>query len=203
MALQIGSTNEPHRSKGRLSRATGWTIGLAILLPIFTHVARADEAPKVLRLEQKLVHGEFMVIGEAEQVTLPEYKVTWPARIDTGATTTSVHAVDIEMFERDGAPWVRFKISDADAKEVIETEKKVVRIAQIKKRGGEEATQERPVVTMDVRIGKVDQRIDVNLTDRRDFEFPILIGRNFLDGIALVDVSRSYIQEPQKSEKSE
>ncbi|MCV6596615.1 MAG: RimK/LysX family protein [Mangrovicoccus sp.] len=154
----------------------------------------AEDAPKVLRLEENLAHGELQVIGEAENVHLPEFNVTWPARIDTGATTTSIHATKIEDFERDGNPWVRFHITNDEAGIDIEAQRKVARIAKIKKRGDEDY-HERYVVVMDLKIGDVERRIEVNLADRTGFEFPVLIGRNYLEDTALVDVSRAYIQD--------
>ena len=36
------------------------------------------------------------------------YALEYPARIDSGATTTSMHAESIKSFERDGQRWVRF-----------------------------------------------------------------------------------------------
>ncbi|TCL08770.1 hypothetical protein BXY66_0808 [Shimia isoporae] len=152
----------------------------------------ADEVPKVVRLEDKLEVGDLLVIGEAEMFSLPELDSVWPARIDSGATTTSLHAVDIEEFERDGKPWVRFVARNEELDKSIEMERPVVRVAFITRRGGE-PDQRRPVVEMALQVGPLVQTVEVNLTDRTDFTFPLLIGRNFLSGVTLIDVSRAYL----------
>jgi hypothetical protein len=43
-----------------------------------------------------------------------------------------------------------------------------------------------------VTLGKTRSRIDVNLTNRSNFEYPMLIGRNFLTDSLIVDVSRHH-----------
>jgi len=51
-------------------------------------------------------------------------------------------------------------------------------------------------------LGSISQHILVTLNDRERFDFPVLIGRNFLRGTAVVDVDRAYSVEPviEKSE---
>ena len=41
-------------------------------------------------------------------------------------------------------------------------------------------------------VGAIRSKIDVNLSDRTDFEYPLLIGRNFLMDNMIVDVSRHH-----------
>jgi hypothetical protein len=41
-------------------------------------------------------------------------------------------------------------------------------------------------------LGQILSKIDVNLSDRTDFEYPLLIGRNFLMDNMIVDVSRHH-----------
>jgi hypothetical protein len=176
----------------------GKIIGIGALL-LATPLAASD-VPRVLRLEDKLEVGDMLVIGEAELVGLPEIDAIWRARIDSGATTTSVHAVDIEQFERDGEPWVRFALRNEKLDTQVALERPVTRIAQIQRRGTDEM-QKRPVVELDVSIGDLVTRIEVNLTDRTHFEFPVLIGRNFLSGQTLIDVSRAYLHGNPKKER--
>ena len=98
------------------------------------------------------------------------------------------------VYERDGDPWVRFVIRNDDTDETFPLEAPVAGVAKIKKRGQEGFT-ERPAVAMDLVMGDVTKRIDVNLADRTGFEFPLLIGRDFLAGFAIVDVTLSYTQD--------
>lgn len=133
-----------------------------------------------------------IVLGEAEIVYLEPADIKMQARIDTGATTSSLHAENIERFERDGERWVRFQTRRKEGEEPIPMELPVTRRLKIKTTN--ESQDSRPVVEVNVRIGKHTERIEVSLVDRLHYEFPLLIGRNFLKGIAVVDVSRAYTQ---------
>jgi hypothetical protein len=138
--------------------------------------------------------GEKVTIGEAEHIGVPLVGAVFKARIDTGATTTSIFATDIEEFERDGKSWVRFVVRNDDSGDKFPLEAPVARVVEIKKRGQEGFTR-RPAVAMDLVMGEMTKKVKVNLADRSGFEFPLLIGRDFLSGLAIVDVTLSYTQE--------
>src|SRR5699024_1514077 len=73
------------------------------------------------------------VLGLHEYVQIPELEVTLKAKMDTGATTSALSAGDIERFEKNGDPWVRFRIlADGQGKRVYELP--VVRTSRIKRR---------------------------------------------------------------------
>jgi len=126
------------------------------------------------------------IFGEAEHVTIPKYNITLKARIDTGATTTSINAENETVIERDGKKWVKFTIGGANI------ELPVVRTVSIKQHGKDPLT--RYCVKLTLTIGSVSEITEVTLADRSDFEFPILIGRNFLKDRAMVDVSYKFVE---------
>lgn len=132
-----------------------------------------------------------MIVGAVENVRLSPSDMTYKARIDTGATGSSIHASDIVRFERDGESWVRFSL-EAAADEPVVLERKVVR--NIRVRQAElEIAERRTVVLMTVTLGSLSQQLEMSLTDRSAMGFPVLIGRNFLRNTAIVDVSQEMI----------
>ncbi len=67
--------------------------------------------------------GNMQVIGQAEYVTVQPAGVRYRARIDSGATTCSMSALDIKRFERDGEKWVRFRLPIPSEEEGEELQK--------------------------------------------------------------------------------
>src|SRR5690606_10228191 len=138
------------------------------------------------------------LVGEREQVLLTVIDVVLRARVNTGVTTSQLDARDIQLFERDGQRWVRFKVIDPETDTVHELERRHLRSTPKNGDG------ERPIVEMRVAIGKVTQTAELVLVDRENQPYPFLVGRNILRDLMLVDVSRSdlapVVREPKKDE---
>lgn len=123
--------------------------------------------------------------GRYEYIGVPEIGQTLKAKMDTGALTASLSARDIETFKRDGEDWVRFRLATKDADDKV-FEHKIARISKIKNRADEEdeegATEvaHRPVVDLELCLGDVKRTVEVNLTDRSSFNYPLLIGAKAL-----------------------
>jgi len=145
-----------------------------------------------------LAATEKAVYGLNEYAMLFNLGLQVPAKLDTGAKTASLSARDIERFKREGEPWVRFylAIDDAHAHPI---ERPLARISKIKRRAGDYDPEEektytaRPVIELDVCMGQALRTIEVNLTDRSAFQYPLLIGSEALKRFsALVDPSLKY-----------
>ena len=132
---------------------------------------------------------DLLVVGRVEYVEVIPDDLKLKARIDTGAGVSSMHARDLIAFERDGKPWVRFSLEDHQQKQTV-IERRVKRYISIKRHVAE--PQRRPVVAMTLALGSVEEQVDVTLTDRSDYLYPILIGRNFLRDRIIVDVSKKF-----------
>jgi len=130
------------------------------------------------------------IIGAVEWARVEPADLWVESRIDTGADTTSIHAEEIQLIEKDGKRYVSFFLIDAVTGSRHPQELRLRRRVLIKQSGGPD--QRRYVVRMWVTVGEIRSRIDVNLTDRGDFEYPLLIGRNFLTDTMIVDVSRHH-----------
>ena len=142
--------------------------------------------------------SEVQIIGEVEPVTIVKAGLTRPARIDTGATTSSLDARDIQRFERDGKKWVRFTLLDRRSKKEVKVESRLTRTVEITRHGTD--PQLRPVVKLKAILGKVRINREFSLTDRSAFTYPVLIGRNFLEGEFIVDVTLKNTATPMSED---
>ena len=134
---------------------------------------------------------QLLVLGGVEWVRVDAAGIKAKARIDTGARTSSLHADSLLEFERDGKAWVRFSFNGGEGEKAVILEKPIERHVRIKRHG--ERAQRRQVVKILLLVGELKAIVDVTLSDRSDFEFPVLVGRNFLTDNAMVDVSRQFV----------
>jgi len=134
-------------------------------------------------------------VGWREIVHLPELGLRGiPAKIETGARTSSLHATIIEEFVRDGETFVRFGV-DFPQQHV----RQICEAVHIDWRGvtssnGE--TQRRRIIKTPLKIGRLRFRAEISLADRSDMQFPMLIGRSSLRRRFVVDSGHSWLQSP-------
>ncbi|MBY0515594.1 MAG: RimK/LysX family protein [Bacteriovoracaceae bacterium] len=131
-----------------------------------------------------------IMIGRVEWVELPDLKMKFRSRIDTGAKTTSIHAFGVEEVRREDGLYVKFKTRDANGKEA-EAIRKVESTQKVANAGG--FTGRRYVIREKVKLGSVIREISLNLNDRDKMAYKLLVGRNFLLGHFTVDVARSHV----------
>lgn len=165
-----------------------------------TTLAQVENSAKNIRKRRPKVvnkvvanNGNKLVVGSVEKVHVYPSNLIMNARIDTGAETSSIHADEITKFERDGKRWVRFTLVDEKTNTPHIIERKVIRSVKIIQSSLEEGYERRVVVKLKITIGDKTELSEFTLTSREHMTYPILIGRNVLQDLFIVDVSEKYI----------
>ncbi|HXH30347.1 MAG TPA: RimK/LysX family protein [Bacteriovoracaceae bacterium] len=133
---------------------------------------------------------EKVLIGRVEWVEMSDLKIRHRARIDSGAKTTSMHAINIEEVDQRGELHVKFQTLDTDGKP-IEVLRKVDTTQRVSNTAG--FVSKRYVIKQKIKLGVIEREVLINLNDRSRMEYKFLIGRNVLLGRFIVDVARSHV----------
>ena len=143
-----------------------------------------------------------VIVGEVENFYLAGPGLIYKARIDSGAETSSIDARNITRFERDGSNWVRFDVPVPGADKFVTLEKEISRRVRVIQASADEA-ERRVVVELQFFIGDHRQVAEFTLADRTNLTYEVLIGRNILRDVMLVDVGKEYaIELPESIRKS-
>ncbi len=128
---------------------------------------------------------EKITIGWLETVQIVPENFQLAAKIDTGADNSSLSITNPTEFQKEEQSWIRFTIPLGE-EQAITLERPIKRYTRIKRKGA--ASLKRTIVLMDLCVGTLfKEDVPVNLADRTGFKFPMLIGRSFLKGSAIVD----------------
>jgi len=133
---------------------------------------------------------EKLTIGRYEIVDLPElgmYNIE--SKIDTGAETSVLHCEDFEIIEKEGHRFINCHIKPhLEEEEILTLTFPVHRERVVKSSFGQ--TETRHIFLTKIRM--FDQLFDIKLSlrDRSSMSYPMLLGRNFISGKFLVDVSK-------------
>ena len=147
--------------------------------------------------------GKLRVVGWREWIGIPSLGIKRiKAKIDTGASSSSLHAYDIEILDHLDPPEVKFKIQPLQKNRtaIIQAQVPVLDFRKVRSSNGE--TTVRPVIRTRIEIFGRTHEIDVTLFDRAKMGFRMLIGREALRGRFVVDSARSYCAgKPKKKKK--
>jgi len=135
-----------------------------------------------------------LVVGWREWMALPQLGI--PAirvKIDSGARSSALHVHGLECFQRGGREHVRFSLHPGreEDPQVSGCEAEVVDRRKVTDSGGH--TSERVFIHTLLAVAGVEFRIEINLTDRRNMLFPMLLGRTAMAGRMLVDPDLSFV----------
>jgi hypothetical protein len=139
--------------------------------------------------------GEKAVTGWIEKVRIYPGNFIVHAKLDSGAEYSSLDASNMQIFERDGKTWVRFDLEEKREGKKLTMERALLRWAPIKRHNQE--PQRRPVITLGLCLGNIYKETEVNLIDRKNYQYRMLIGRKFMEGAVIIDPSAKYTVEPE------
>ncbi|MEJ2338108.1 MAG: RimK/LysX family protein [Gemmatimonadales bacterium] len=132
-------------------------------------------------------------VGWREWVSLPKLHIpAIKAKIDTGARSSALHALDVQVSRRDGIDVVRFKVHpfQRDSSTTVSAEAQLVDEREVKSSSGHAAL--RPVIRTPLQLLGQRWPIELTLTNRDEMGFRMLLGRQTLRGRFLVDPGRSF-----------
>lgn len=145
----------------------------------------------------KADHGdERIVAGWLETVILSPSQIKLRAKLDSGAKTSSIHAENVERFERDGKKWVRFNLPKGkNKKEDVEDTIEVPLLREVLIKRHKMLSATRSVVEMSFCINAHFYTAQFTLADRGNFNYPVLLGRRFLQDRILIDPAETFIHD--------
>lgn len=141
-----------------------------------------------------VVRRELAVAGWREWVGLPELGLeAVKAKLDTGARSSSLHADEVTMVERDGVMFAQFSVRpwQRSVGGAVRGELPLVDEREVRSSTGHVET--RPVVLGNVTIVGMVIPAEITLTNRDAMGFRMLIGREALRGRLLVNSGKSYV----------
>ncbi len=168
----------------------------ALLASAASLASELQEVPDELPEEPTMGNDvpSHLIVGWVEKARLLPEQTAVKVKVDSGALTSSMHAVNIDQFIRDGKRWVRYDVpvKDADTGERITMhfEVPVYRRVLVRGAGGEDR---RPVVKMSMCIGDRIYEEQFSLRDRGDMNYPVLLGRRTIAHMGLIDVANTFL----------
>jgi hypothetical protein len=137
-----------------------------------------------------------VIAGWIEKITLVEQSLVLKVKLDTGAKTSSIHAINVEQFKKNDERWVRFDLPLKDVNDKqhsIHMERPRARRVRIKNNDGDH--DRRTVVELEICFDGRKHSTEFTLANRAEYIYDVLLGREFLQGIAVVDPENTFLTQ--------
>ena len=156
-------------------------LGLLLLMIISSSQVSARDPAKI-------------IAGYVENIKIETQDYNIKAKLDTGARTSSIHGINIEPFKKDGERWLKFTLllidSKGDKHELL-LEKPRSRRTNVKNHDGEH--DKRYVVDLEICFNNQKYLTEFTLADRNQYIYDVLLGRQFLNKIAVIDPEEIFL----------
>jgi len=143
-----------------------------------------------------------VIVGSEEWCAFPHLGIpTIKARVDSGAKTSALHAINISPFQKDGDNWVKFDINPIqnNSKTIIHCQAPLVDKRVVKSSSG--FREQRYVIKTEISVGDANWDVELTLTNRDSMGFRMLLGREAMSGRLLVDPEQKYLLGQPTREK--
>ncbi len=169
-----------------------YALGFLLLAMIFPVQARphGENSTNSCNIGNRYLFGHLETVTRIEQ----QYDTRLVALIDSGSTTSSMDSSDITIKTMaNGSYWVRFSIKTERGHrgKSVTLFKPVKRFIRVVTHSG--PPERRPVIEATVELGGIKTNTEFSLTSRSKFPQSILLGRNTLNNLAIIDTSQQYL----------
>ena len=190
MAWLLMFQHRVFRLYSRFRRALNQPFALALLLCAASLLSSSRMA-----WAAESTDAQPVVLGWLQSIALMPSEARLTAKLDTGAKTSALHAENVKLFKRQFKEYVSFTVPVKRKKveQDIYFELPVLRHSRVKGAARNE-TEERPVVEMSFCIGGQMYSAPFSLDDRSNFNYPVLLGRDFIATGFVVDPAQKFVK---------
>ncbi len=132
-----------------------------------------------------ILKSKLPIIGRKEIITIKNFdNILLEAKIDTGARTTSLYAINMKVANE----VLYFELPFSNNQQV-----EFSNFQQLKVKSSNGQSETRYAVKLKLKLANRIINTLVTLSNRGEMNFPLLIGRRFLKNKFMVDVSKQYV----------
>ncbi|MCB0321445.1 MAG: ATP-dependent zinc protease [Bdellovibrionales bacterium] len=163
----------------------------------FPNTGAADE--ELMTVKKPIKTSQPSTLGWVERIHVLPDDFELEAKLAPAISLSSIHAEDIKEFKRGDTHWVRFQIEDRNGtRHTLERElhgsKSLVT--------AEGTKSKKKVVRIEVCLGDRNFEVEALLSDRRELEQEVRLGRDALAGRVVVDPASTHTQSPHCKKRS-
>ena len=159
-----------------------------------TAIEPQDNSPEQMSVTNSvgtIQRPPLITVGDMEIVSILPEDLRLEAIVNTSVETSMLAVIEQAMFRQQGKRWVRFVVKDPKTKKRLQFKRPLSRITRVKGLNGK--AQDKLVVTLQIKMGELDLEREFILADGKHFDYPVVIGKNYLFDKALVDVRQPFL----------